>query len=300
MTVMILLIAAAPLSAANYDPASNPARLSDAASGVRYSPAVILSNYTVTGGGLVAGGYVTIAFEFTNTSRLSGVFDLVVSFGTSSATMSPVYGQTNQSFIIAIPTGGVAEVEKTFNIAMTSQDIIEMPVRISYQGVGTGQEGANMTIYLPLFSAGSLSTQINIDNTVYTGAEVSLAGFCGNLSRREIADLEMTVEGDFSGGRLTERLGSLVPGEQIPISRSLVFGQENPAAVVSVSFAFSDLDGNRVEMPAQIIRVMVIDRPETTFTVNNDPMRYLIIGGAAVAACVVIALSVAAYRRRGR
>jgi len=303
--------ASVPLTA-SYDPAADPGQIwgaespyaayqksSNGAPYVGYSPEVVLNSYSVTDNGLVAGWDVTMVFEFANTSRLAGVFDLVVQFGTTPDTMYPAYGQTNQSFITAIPPGGTAMVEKSFSIALTPKEIIEMPIRVRYQGVGTGQKETSTLIYLPVFSANSLSTQVNIESTVYTGSQVSLSGFCGNLSKRDIIDLEMTLEGDFSGSPMPILLGRLAPGEQLPISGSIVFPQENSAAAVSATFAFSDQDGNRIGMAAQNFRVMVINRPESApvQAAGGLPLAYIAMAGGAMLAIVAFVVMIIRKRR---
>ena len=263
-----------------------------------YSPEVILSSYSVKENALVAGGTVTMEFVFTNTSRISGIFDLAVYFGTSTNTMYPVFGQTNESVITAIPVEGSVSIEKTFQISELAADIIEMQLRARYQGVGTGQKETSTMVYLPIFGSNSLSTQINIESTVYTGAQVPLSGYCGNSSKREITDLVMTVEGDFSDSPLTIKLGNLSPGEQIPISGMIVFPYETTGAAVSASFAFSDLEGNRIQMAHQNFRVMVIEQPERApdLGVGVSIPTNLIVAGAT--ACTTILLIILFLRRR--
>ena len=308
-TILFAVFAAVPCYAddeSEYDPASNlselwgsqsPYALYRSVEGetpyMSYGPEVILSSYMVKENALVAGGTVTMEFVFTNTSRISGVFDLTVHFGTSTNTMYPVFGQTNESFITAIPAEGSASVEKAFHISEMAADIIEMQLRVRYQGVGTGQKETSMMVYLPIFGSNSLSTQVNIESTVYTGAQVPLSGYCGNSSRREIADLVMTVEGDFSDSPLVIKLGNLSPGEQIPISGMIVFPFENTAAPVSASFAFSDLEGNRIQMARQNFRVMVIEQPERAPDPGSGalvPTNLIVAGAAACMAIIFIAL----------
>ena len=265
---------------------------------ISYGPEVILSSYSVKENALVAGGTVTMEFVFTNTSRISGVFDLAVYFGTSTNAMYPIFGQTNESLITAIPVEGSVSIEKTFHISELAADIIEMQLRVRYQGVGTGAKETNMMMYLPIFGSNSLSTQINIESTVYTGTQVPVSGYCGNASKREIADLAMTIEGDFSDSPLVIDLGSLAPGEQIPISGMIVFPYETTGAAVSATFAFSDLEGNRIQMARQNFRVMVIEQPERAIAADvNTPIPMYVI---ALGVSVIIVIIVFAALRRHR
>jgi len=114
---------------------------------------VIITGYTVSGGGLVAGEVSTVEFTIRNTGQWVGVSSVLLTGSIESA--APVeFTGTNQAFVDRIPPGGEAVVifeYYTRNVDLTALRSVSVSFVIGYEDESIGIERfINVSVRLPV------------------------------------------------------------------------------------------------------------------------------------------------------
>lgn len=220
---------------------------------------VILASYRISEGSLIAGENVTIQMTFENTSRVSVVRDLLITYNTGKDTIYTVYGEANTSMVDEIPPGGEYQVEKRFILPRSAPEITPLEISLRYQSGGTSTVNSSTAIYLPVFAANSIAPKIDVPGTVYLNAPVMISGYCTNMSSYSLHGLTMSIEGDIAENITDRNLGDIEKGGQVAVQEFVSFSEIGYEMQVSITFSFSDSQGNRITLVPQRYSVNVLE-----------------------------------------
>lgn len=222
-------------------------------------PEVILSSYRVTEGSLIAGENITIQMTFENTSRVSSVRDLLITYNTGKDTIYTIYGEANTSMVDEIAPGGKYQLEKRFILPRSAPEITPLEISLRYQSGGMTTVNSLTAIYLPVFASNSIVSKIDVPGTVYPNAPVMISGYCTNMSSYSLRDLTMRIEGDIEEEIADRNLGDIEKGGQVAVQEFVRFQDAGYEKQVSVTFSFSDSQGNRITLFPQRYSVNVLE-----------------------------------------
>ncbi len=227
---------------------------------------LVILEYDVIEGELVAEQQVKIRFTIQNTSLNFSANNLTMTFGTDESGLYPIFGETNTVFVPMIEPGEIVNVEKSFNISADTPQVFELQIHMQYKGAYDSTHNDYSLLYLPVFGSSSFYVQVDVPTSVYVNTPMPIGGYCRNAGQIDITELIMRVETEKDGETVILQeyvLGSLSADQQLSIAESYSFEEEGVTENISFTFLFYDVEGNQFSLPGNDHSIAVLEIPDS-------------------------------------
>lgn len=229
------------------------------------TPKIIISDYKVTPGEVIAGNKFSLNFTFKNTHLSKKITNMKVVVNSTDGTFI-IDNSSNAFYVQNLEPQG--EISKTISFR-TKQDTLSgaYPITVSfeYEDADGNAYSPNETINVPITEKSNLS----IDNIsgpyeLYQGNSGYVSFEYYNKGKAAISNLSVTVEGDYSGKSETNYIGNVDPGKG-SYSEVEVVADVAGEANGNLVFSFEDSSGNVITTKRAFSGFVYEDMPMTDF-----------------------------------
>lgn len=229
------------------------------------TPKIIISDYKVTPGEVIAGNKFSLNFTFKNTHLSKKITNMKVVVNSTDGTFI-IDNSSNAFYVQNLEPQG--EISKTISFR-TKQDTLSgaYPITVSfeYEDADGNAYSPNETINVPITEKSNLS----IDNIsgpyeLYQGNSGYVSFEYYNKGKAAISNLSVTVEGDYSGKSETNYIGNVDPGKG-SYSEVEVVADVAGEANGNLVFSFEDSSGNVITTKRAFSGFVYEDMPVTDF-----------------------------------
>ena len=225
-------------------------------------PVVIINNYRYSTDKVMAGEVFELFLEFLNTSKVSEVSNVKVTFSSPDSSFTPT--ESSNSFYIN-SIGKEEKIEKSIKL-FPKPDLATksylLNVKIEYDGENEAQkavvDGRSMyaeeeVVSIPIYQEPKL--QINdlmFPEPIMMGMPISLTVDFYNMGRSNLHNLLIKAEGDFSGEDLSYFVGEFSQGSSDYYDARIIPNAEGEMKG-SLIFSFEDDMGNQKEIKKEFV-----------------------------------------------
>ena len=231
-----------------------------ATNNIAISPRVIVSNYKVSGGGIVPGGEFELTLTFKNSSSEYDIHSLLITGSDPNGYIEPIYGGTNQQYIDEIPADG--EIKVTFQLKASSrieEDSVFFTINREFVDTVNGGHTNDVVIKLPVRQYSSLGIQgYNIPSNIVKGERTKLTVSYENTSGANLSDAMVIV----TGSDIEEQSIAIgdIPAGKIGYKDIFVVFDKAVQQNVNIAISYSDIEGNTNEIKTNDYTVEVTDK----------------------------------------
>lgn len=224
-------------------------------------PRVLLDSYTISEGGAVPEQEFVLTLVLRNTSFLTNVESLVLTFSSENNYARLPYGVGDQIYVDNIPAGQTAEVAITLRAGQRiSGASFVLRVNAVFADHESSSNSNSFSIHVPIIDGNRLTIQnIFYPQTISAGDEVELQATFRNTGSSTLYNILMTITGDGVASTQQFPIESLAAGSTGNAEATLVFHEEGTQSQ-QVSFSYQDASGNSYTTNAY----------EATFNVLQD------------------------------
>ena len=223
-------------------------------------PRVMVTGYELVGDGLSQGKDNELTLTLKNMNATYPVYSVLITFESPDPHVHPQYGASSQAYIDSIPAGNEMKAVIPLKVANGLEGgYLNSVINISYQDDARGVTSTSTVINLPISQDFLRILRVYIPETVALNVKSRFSVTYENIKNEEIYNTVMTVKGSGMDDAKVE-LGTVFSGsrknQEIYIGFSSM-GMQN----ISVTFSYSDAQGNKYTTETQNYQVEVIPKP---------------------------------------
>ena len=260
---------------------------------------VVIEDYSVEGGPLEAGKDVVINLTLHNTSRTAAATSTLMTISSNSGLIYPAYGSDNQFFIGTIAAGASETVTVPISVSQYyNSEAVDFTCKFDYVSLNTKLTNS-ATIVIPSSGGGSIEVKsISVSSHATVNGESLLSISYANLTNEKITDAEILVTGNVSLDSRSIALDTIKAGKSYSEDCRITFTEAGDQEI-EVVFAYTDIDGTRVETNLGKYSVEVEEnQPVTTGDENSEMMLWIGRGISTVGFVIAIIAAVLYIKKR--
>lgn len=259
---------------------------------------VVIENYSVEGGPLEAGKDVTINLTLHNTSRTTSATSTLMTVSSNSGLIYPAYGSDNQFFVGTIAPGTSETVSVPISVSQSyNSEAVDFSCQFDYVSLNTKMSNS-ATIVIPSSGGGSIEVRsISVSSHATVNGESLLSISYMNLTNEKISDAEILVTGNVSADSKMIKLDTIKAGKSYSEDCRITFTQAGDQEI-EVVFAYTDIDGTRVETNLGKFSVEVEENQTVAEDDGNTETMLWVGRGISALAFIIAAILIVIYIKR--
>ncbi len=259
---------------------------------------VVIENYSVEGGPLEAGKDVTINLSLHNTSRTTSATSILMTISSNSGLIYPAYGSDNQFFVGTIAPGTSETVSVPISVSQFyNSEAVDFSCQFDYVSLNTKMSNS-ATIVIPSSGGGSIEVRsISVSSHATVNGESLLSISYVNLTNEKISDAEILVTGNVSADSKMIKLDTIKAGKSYSEDCRITFTQAGDQEI-EVVFAYTDIDGTRVETNLGKYSVEVEENQTVAEGDGNTETMLWVGRGISALAFIIAAILIVIYIKR--
>ena len=244
---------------------------------------VVVDSYSLEGGILEAGKDITVNLKVHNTGKYTAATNVLLTVSSTSGLIYPSYGNDNQFFIGTLAAGASETVAIPLSVSQYYENqSIDLVCNFDYASSNTRMNNSAVVV-IPASGGGSVEIKsVNVSSHATVNGDSLLSISYSNNTSEKITDAEILVTGNVSESSKVIKLDAIKAGknysEDCRISFTEVGDQE-----IEVVFAYTDIDGQRVENDLGKFSVEVEEEKLVTETDDDSETMKWIGRGIALA-----------------
>lgn len=259
---------------------------------------IVIDNYSIEGGSLEAGKDISINLTLHNVSKTVAATSILMTVSSASGLIYPSYGNDNQFFVGTIAAGVSESVIVPVTIAPNyDSETLDLVCKFDYASMNTKMTNT-ATIVIPNSGGGSIevkSTSVSSHATVNGESLLSIS--FANLTSEKITDAEILVNGNVSPDSRVISLGTIKANKNYSEDLRIKFTEAGDQEIELV-FAYTDVDGQRVETDLGKYSVEVEENQVITISNENEEMILWIGRGISALGLILAAVVIILYIKK--
>ena len=260
---------------------------------------IVVEGYTVEGGPLKAGKDVTINLTLHNASRNASASSILMTVSSNSGLIYPSFGNDNQFYIGTISAGASETVSIPITISNNyfGDSVVDLSCAFSYVTLNTAVSNT-ATIVIPNSGGGSVEVKsANVSSHATVNGESLLSVSYVNLTNEKISNAEILVDGNVSADSKAIDLGAIGAGKSYSEDCRIKFTEAGDQEI-KIVFAYTDVDGTRVETDLGKYSVEVVENQQVTEEEENSEIMLWLGRGISAVGIILIIVAVILYIRK--
>lgn len=259
---------------------------------------VVIEDYSVEGGPLEAGKDVMINLTLHNTSKTTSAASILMTVSSNSGLIYPAYGSDNQFFVGTIAPGASESVSVPISVSQAyDSEAVDFTCKFDYASLNTKMTNS-ATIVIPSSGGGSVEIKsISVSSHATVNGESLLSISYANLTNERISDAEITVSGNVSNESSVIKLDAIKAGKSYSEDCRITFTQAGDQEI-EVVFAYTDIDGTRVETNLGKYSVEVEENQTVAEDDGNAETMLWVGRGISVLAFILAVILIVIYIKR--
>ncbi len=243
---------------------------------------VVVESYAVEGGHLEAGKDVTINLVLHNTSRTTAATSILMTVSSSTGLIYPAYGNDNQFFVGTITAGASETVSIPITVSQNyNAEAVDLTCKFDYASLNNTMTNS-ATIVIPTSGGSSIEVNsLSVSSHATVNGESLLSINYVNRTNEKISDAEIIVTGNVSLDSRVIKLDPVKAGKSYSEDCRIKFTSAGDQEI-EVAFAYTDIDGERVETSLGKYSVEVEENQAVV--VENENEQLLKWGGLGLTA----------------
>lgn len=260
---------------------------------------VVIEDYSVEGGPLEAGKDVTINLTLHNTSKTTAASSILMTVSSNSGLIYPSYGSDNQFFVGTIAPGASEKIAVPISVSQAyNSEAVDFTCSFDYASFNTKMTNS-ATIVIPSSGGGSIEVKsVSASSHATVNGESLLSISYANLTNEKITDAEIIVTGNISADSQKIALDTVKAGKSYSEDCRITFTQAGDQEI-EVVFAYTDIDGTRVETNLGKYSVEVDEnQPADSVNENEETMLWVGRGISAVGAILAVVIIIIYIKKK--
>lgn len=259
---------------------------------------VVIESYTVEGGPLEAGKNVNINLTLHNTSRTTAATSILMTVSSSSGLIYPAYGNDNQFFVGTIAAGASETITVPISVSQAySSQAVDFTCSFDYASLNTKLSN-QATIVIPSSGGGSIEVKsVSVSSHATVNGESLLSISYSNLTNEKITDAQILVDGNVSLDSKVIPLDTIKAGKNYSEDCRITFTQAGDQEI-DVVFAYTDIDGTRVETELGKYSVEVAENQTATVSSENEEAMLWAGRGISAAGLILAIVAIVLYIKK--
>ncbi len=259
---------------------------------------VVIESYTVEGGPLEAGKDVTINLTLHNTSRNTPATSILMNVSSSSGLIYPAYGNDNQFFVGTIAAGASETIKVPISVSQNyDSQAVDFTCAFNYVSLNTKMTN-QATIVIPSSGGGSIEVKsVSVSSHATVNGESLLSISYVNLTNEKISDAEILVSGNVSEESKAISLDTIKAGKNYSEDCRITFTEAGDQEI-EIIFAYTDIDGSRVETELGKYNVEVEENSTAVAAEEDETMIWIGRGISAVGFILAIVAIILYIKKR--
>ncbi len=243
---------------------------------------VVVDSYSLEGGIIEAGKDITVNLKVHNTGRYTSATNVLLTVSSNSGLIYPAFGNDNQFFIGTLAAGASETVAIPLTVSQSYEDQnLDLICTFDYASSNTRMNNSAIVV-IPTSGGGSVEIKsINVSSHATVNGDSLLSISYANRTAEKIADAEILVSGNVSVNSRVIKLDPIKAGKSYSEDCKISFIEEGDQEI-EVVFAYTDIDGQRVENNLGKFSVDV-EEESTVSEEDDDQMMTWIGRGIAIA-----------------
>ena len=176
---------------------------------------VVMNSYQVSNEAVIPGENFDLTLMLQNPSSTQSVNSIILSFASDMETVTPIYGQSNQYYIDAIPAGGNKEITITLhaNEEITTPSI-KFQIGLSYENAESASNHDEISIQIPVTTSSKIEIQnVAVPDKVNVGSKARFYVTYRNMGIDDLYNISMNITDMNTNEVKKVSLGSLLAGK---------------------------------------------------------------------------------------
>lgn len=259
---------------------------------------VVIDSYSIEGGTLAAGKEISVELTLHNASMTAAATNVLMTVSSSTGLIYPSYGSDNQFFVGTIAAGASETLTVPVTIAPNyNSEMLDLVCKFDYASMNTKMSNT-ATVVIPNSGGGSIEVKsTNVSTHATVNGESLLSISFVNLTSEKVTDAEILVNGTVSPDSKVISLGTIKANKNYSEDLRIKFTEAGDQEIELV-FAYTDVDGQRVETDLGKYSVEVEENLVTTASNENEGMILWIGRGISVLGLILAAVAIILYIKK--
>lgn len=263
------------------------------------APVLQIVDYSIDEGALTPGGTVTINLSISNTSSRMEATDAVLTMGSETGFVYPIYGDDNQIVIGSIGAGQTVNTSIKMNVSKYfNAEVVAIDCNFSYLVAGQ-MAGNQVKIAIPSTTGYSLNiSSIKLAERATVGAKSLINFQITNISSSEIKDAVLVVYGNVDEKTQSIPLGTIAANKEYLKDYYVSFNTVGDQEVI-LTLNYTDANGDYISIDEGKYTVKVDKASDVSnVTIKGSSMIANIGYIVAGVSCLIVLIIVIIYIKK--